>query len=272
MTTGYFVEPPELRLLGDISRLQQAVRDLQGASPRIPVLEEDPPEESGTSIWMLIDGRLRARKPDGGILEFSAVGHIHDDRYTPKASPGPAPTAGGGTSTVPPPPSAYVPTSRRYHRGADWSECYWKGGASVYGNDQGRLYYSMYTSVTGEMKSMIHFPNLDELAPGPAGTQIREVWLRLSNLHTNSHAGGVLRIGLHNAGGVPGSFTETEWPPFEIPVGKPSLHKWYQLPNWVGDRFVTKQATGFTLNQRSTSRALYGYAAGDAELRIEHVK
>jgi hypothetical protein len=164
-----------------------------------------------------------------------------------------------------------VPSTHEYRSGGDWAQCYWKGGSEVYANAGGRLYYSMYTSSTGQLKSMIHFPGVQSaLAPGPAGTQIAEVHLRINNQHTYSNAGGSLRIGLHSQDGMPGNFSEVIGIG-QVPVGKPS-NSWYQLPNWVGEAFRDGSVKGFTYNQESTNKALYGYASQDAELRIVFVK
>lgn len=241
-----------------MDEMKKSIEALQGAPTRVPIRETDPPVESSISLWVLVDGRLRARKPDGTIVEYAQVGST-------------ATTPGGGTSTEPPPPPPYVPSTQEYKSGPDWTECYWKGGSQVYANAGGNLYYAMYTSTTGELKSMLHFPNLAaSLAAGPAGTRIAEVWFRIRNIHTYSNAGGSLRLGVHNADAKPGSFSEAA-EVGRIPVGKPS-NDWYQLPNWVGEAARDNAIKGFTLNQNSTSRSLYGYATPDAEFRIVFVR
>lgn len=275
---NYHVQTPEQRVLAELAALRETVRSLQGSPTRVPMYDSDPDAESPVTLWMLVDGRLRGRRPNGTIVEYANVDHNHDDRYAQLASPGGTNAPGGGVSTVPPPAAAYVPSTRVYGGSdgapADWSVCYWRGGTDVYDNADGRLYYGMYTTRTGELKSMLHFPNLQvELAPSAAGpTRIAEVWLRLTNLHTFSNAGGTLSIGVHNTAGPPPYFQETEWPPLRIGVGKPSVNGWYQLPNWVGEAARDNRLQGLTLNQRSTSRSQYGYAASDARLKIVHVK
>lgn len=271
--SGYFTNGEAERVLAELRDLRRDVGALQGSAPRIPVRDEDPPVESPLTLWMLQDGRLRGRRgSDGEIVEYAFSTHLHDDRYTKIVAPV-DPSQGGGSTTQPGAPGDYVPSTRVYESGPDWTACYWKGGAGIYANAGGRLYYGMYTSSTGELKSMVHFPALAaSLSPGPAGTRIAEVAVRITNLHTVANTGSVLRLGLHNAAGAPGAFSESEWVPFEVPVGKPSVNQWYQLPAWVGDRFRDGSAQGITLDQRSTAKSLYGYAQPDIVMRVVYVK
>lgn len=259
--SGFFTDPAEQRVLAELANLRADVQALQGSSVRVPVRAADPPATSSITLWILNDGRLRGRQGDGTIVEYAKKSDI----------PAPVTPPGGGGSTVPPPVPEYVPSTQEYRSGANWYQCYWKNGTEVYANAGGRLYYSMYTSTTGQLKSMIGFPNLAaSLAAGPAGTRIAEVWFRLNNQHTYSNAGGSLRIGWHGAGGPPGSFSEGG-EIGSISVGKPS-NNWYQLSNAVGEGMRDNVIQGITLNQESTNRALYGYAAQDAELRIVFVR
>ena len=262
--SGFFTDPAEQRVLAELANMRRDIEALQGSAVRVPLRAADPPTTSPITLWILNDGRLRGRQGDGTVIEYAKKSDI----------PAPVTPPGGGGSTVPPPVPEYVPSTREYRSGSNWTQCYWKGGSEVYANAGGRLYYSMYTSTTGQLKSMIGFPFLaGNLAPGPVGTRIAEVWFRLNNLHTNSNSGGSLRIGVHNYGSDPGSFQESG-EIGNISVGKPS-NDWYQLPNWVGEGMRDNIIQGITLNQNSTSRSLYGYADGasaGAELRIVHVK
>lgn len=46
-----------------------------------PVLPQDPPADSGVRMWMLTDGRLRGRTPEGAVVEYATT--------TPGAPTGP---------------------------------------------------------------------------------------------------------------------------------------------------------------------------------------
>lgn len=258
------------KLLEVIRKLQDDVQALR-KSGYIPRLAADPAVASGITLWMLHDGRLRGRLASGAVQEWSRVEHSH-----PGIS---GSVAGGSTSTVAAPAAPYVPSQQLYEENADWTQAYWHSGAERYPNAQSRLYYGQEVASTGETMSMIHFPNLSFLNPGPAGSRIVEVWLRLSNLHTYSAAGGDLYLGVHNTAVLPGTFQQTLRPPLKIRVGNPSIDEWYQLPQWVGEYFRDDLASGFTLYQASTDPGLAGYAAGvghlntqPPRLKIIHVK
>lgn len=261
-----YVSPSDQRLIAAIANLQEEVRSLRQGPFRFPVLEEDPAVDSGTNAWVLHDGRLRIRLKDDSIVEYARSDHSHPSiTGTPQ---------GGSTSTVSEPPPPYVPTSKVYSNKADWTQSYNKGGAQQ--RSTADLYYgNSGDSYNKQQKSMIHFPSLSVLAPGPAGTSIKAVYFTLYNEHTWYNNGADLRIGLHNASAKPGSFSETVYVA-TIRVGK-SSHTTYKLPNWVGERMRDGTAQGITLNQNSDNRARYGYASGIGggtvpSLRIEYTK
>lgn len=250
------------RLVAAIKKLQDDVLSLQTRAGTVPMLSADPPADSGFRIWLLDDGRLRGRKATGEIVEWAFSNHLHDDRYAKLSSPGPGGGTGGGGSTEPPPVPPYVPSTRVYESDADWSQAYMRGGGQPYTYGGANLYYGYNVASNGELKSMIHFPGLaSALAPGPAGTSIAEVWLRLSNIHTYGNGGADLRIGFHNNDTKPGSFAEGG-EVGRIHVGKPSYDQWYRLTEGVGNGGRDGWLKGLTLNQNSTSRAGYGYAGG----------
>ena|SRR6478609_6743869 len=263
------------RLLERIKQLEGDVVDLQQKPVRIPTVAADL-DDGASSIWIMDDGRLRWRTRGGTVKEAALLEHLHDNRYALLGSPGTT-GGGGGTSTAPPPTAAYVPTTRIYQQQADWTQTYRLNGSTQRAAD-GHLYWGQYSGTNQEQKSMIHFPNLSDLASGPAGTRIAEVWLRIINEHTYGNGGGELRVGLHNSSSPPASHQETEWPPFRLGVSKQgypasgALDRWYQLPEWVGDRMRDNQAQGFTLNQHTSALASYGYSKAFGELKIVYVK
>ncbi len=233
---------PEARLENLVQKLQNQVNDLRSRQASVPIYASDPTDVS-IRLWMLNDGRLRGRKADNTIVEYQTV------------------TSGGSSSTEPPAAAEYVPSTRVYEADADWSDCWKSGGSSLYTFDPDNLYYGEWLSSNGEFKSMIHFPGLSALAPGPAGTRISSVHLRLSNVHTNLNSGISLRLGYHDNSTVPGTFTEVG-EIGRIQVGKPTHDKWYQISNLVGTKAASSDLEGLTLNQNNATRAAYGYAAG----------
>lgn len=250
------------RLVAMLLEHDQALKDLRARSTTVPIFATDPAADQNIRLWMLDDGRLRGRAANGTIREWSYSDHKHDDRYQQLGAPGPGGGTGGSGSTAPPKPPPYVPSTRVYESDGDWSRSYQNGGSRTYDTNVNEMFYGTYQSQRGILVSMVHFPNVQgNLAPGPAGTRIAEVWLRLSNIHTYLNSGADLRIATHNADSMPGSASEVQ-EIGRIRVGKPSHNVWYRLPNWVGDRFRDGQAKGITLNPGTSNRAFYGYAAG----------
>lgn len=259
---GGLIPSEDDRLIARIRSLEEELQGLKTRSSTVPIFAADPDIDLGVRLWLLNDGRLRGYKANGSIVEWSWSNHKHDDRYALLSTPGPGGGTGGTGSTEPPKPPPYVPKTRVYESNADWTQSYQRGGAEVYSTGAVDLYYGQYQSGRGILVSMAHFPGVQAaLAPGPKGTRIAEVWLRLSNVHTYLNSGTDLRIATHNADGKPGQASEVS-EIGRIRVGKPSHNVWYRLPAWVGNRFRDGSAKGITFNQGSSARALYGYAAG----------
>lgn len=273
MSSGYQVPDDYAKLQSMIETLRSDVNTLQNKVLRIPTLQADPALSDATNIWFMDDGRLRGRLRDDTIVEFSATTHIHDTRYMLIPAPV-VPVKGTPVATVLPPPPKYVPKTRVYASGTDWVQGYNAHGQRT---DKPDLYYGYYDSWNGENKSMVHFPGIAAaLAPTSAGCRISEVSLRLINLHTNLNSGAELRLGLHNAAGKPGSFSENQWSPMKVHVNKSgygAIDQTYKLPTWVGDRMRDGSATGFTFDQHTTDRSYYGFARSTGiTLRIVYVK
>lgn len=258
--------PLEARLTQEIKDLKAAVRDLTARANSVPVLAEDPGPEDGVNLWLLNDGRLRGyRRSDNTVVEYSYSTHAH---------PGVAGSAqGGGISTMPAPADEYEPTSERYEEGSDWAVSFQNDGESAR-PDSNRLRFGFSgNGAIGEEMSMVHFPNLSELAPGPEGTRISGVWVRMHIADTFGVAGEI-RIGVHNQDLEPSSFSETE-AAVVAPVREGDMMD-IQLPDWVGERMRDGLVKGITLNQNSKARSKYGSVTADPAMRpvliIEYVK
>lgn len=258
-SSGFQVPSLETKETDTIAKLVQRVGDLENKSFRLPTLTNDPSAENPLNLWYLTDGRLRGRLADGSVVEYQKV------------------APGNQNSAAPPTTPQYVPSTITYAQNADWATSYNKNGSQVRGNNSKNwLYFGQYPDGFNlENKSMIHFPGLSVLAPGPVGTRISSVRLRLVGTWAYFNSGVTLRIGLHNNSSSPGSFNESEWPPIEVTVGKPGfteVDRTYDLPVWVGERFRDGTAQGFTLNQRTTDVAFYGAVANYAYLEVVAVK
>lgn len=254
------------RLQAMIEKLREDVDRLQNKVLRIPTLQADPDASDAMNVWFMDDGRLRGRLRDGTVVEYARSNHIH-----PSVA---AVAQGGAVATVAPPTAQYVPSTRVYQANADWVQCYNKNGLAQR-TDKPYLFYGYYDSYNQEMKSMMHFAGLSALAPGPAGTRIASVYLRIINRHTNLNSGAELRIGLHNTAAKPGAFAETVWTPYRVHVEKAGYgdtDQTYRLPNIVGEKMRDGTCLGVTFDQNSTNRSYYGYAEAYANLKITYVK
>lgn len=262
-----------LQIPNDSNRMQMMIEEirrdidrLQNKVLRIPTLQADPDVNDATNLWFLDDGRLRGRLRDGTVTEYARSNHIH-----PSVA---AVAQGGSISTVPPPTAPYSPKTLVYQSDADWVQCYNLGGSGQR-TDSPYLFYGSYDSYNLEMKSMLHFPGLSALTPGPSGTKISAVYLRIINKHTSLSSGAELRLGLHNTAAKPAAFAETVWTPYKIHVDKAGYGETdvtYLLPNIVGEMMRDGTCQGLTFNQRTTDRSYYGYAEAYANLKIVYVK
>lgn len=267
---GIVIPSEEDRFWITVQTLQREVQELRNKPFRVPTLQADPDIKDPTNLWYLSDGRLRGRLVDGTVVEYSRSNHSH-----PNAT---ANSQGGSSSTAPPPPQDYQPASYQYKQIADWVASYEDGGASQ--RSTSYLYYGYYSGAAsrGVQMSMLHFPNLSQLDPGPVGTRIARVQLRLINRHTNLNSGAELRIGLHNSATKPTSFQEVYWLPYKVHVGKAgypasgSTDITFDIPLLAGEKFRDDTACGITFSQHTSDQSFYGYAESYAELIIDYVK
>lgn len=253
----------EARLTELISDLRSRVTNLESRAFRVPVLSADPVEADSTNLWMLQDGRLRGRKPDGTVVEYAYSNHSH-----PSVTATPS---GGSASTVVVTPTA-VPTSRLWERAAAWSRSFNQGGSGV--RSTTNLYYgNAGDSFNGLQKSMVGFDTSAQTEIG-GYYSIDKVEIMLSNLHTYPNNGTDLKISLHAQSAAPSSYSETHDVAATVRVGKPSPNVWYQVPNWIGELLAAGTIRGFGLDQNSSDRNLYGYAQGgdSPRMRVHYSK
>lgn len=267
---GIVIPSEEDRFWITVQTLQREVQELRNKPFRVPTLQADPDVNDPTNLWYLSDGRLRGRLVDGTLVEYARSNHSHPDAI--------ANSQGGGSSTAPPPPQDYQPASYQYKQGADWFASYDQNGSAERATSY--LYYGYYSAAASRQTqmSMMHFPSLNQLDPGPVGTRIGRVQLHIVNRHTNLNSGAELRIGLHNSATKPATFQETLWVPYKIHVGKAgypssgSTDITFDLPLLVGEMYRDDTACGITFSQHTTDQSFYGYADRFAELIIDYVK
>jgi hypothetical protein len=257
----YQNSPAERRLQEAIESLQKQVLALQQKPFMLPVLQDDPLQDTLINMWMLSDGRIRTRKPDGSIGEYSISTHTHPDAV--------ANSQGGSTSTVTPP--APPPATKTYvgRWTQAWSASYRGLSGLPRRTDTTDLYYGRVGSVHGQQRSIIGFDGPAIRTAIGAGS-ITGVWIYINNKHTYPNGGTILRLGVHTHEAAPSSYSESTSGQGSIWVGKPSA-KWTQIPNWFG-AIIRTSANGIVFSQASDSIGKYGYAAPTVQLQIRYVK
>ncbi len=125
---------------------------------------------------------------------------------------------------------------------------------------------------------MIGFSVVD-LRAALAGGRVTKAQLRLSNLYTSLEGGTNLSIGLHANDTEPASFQEIFSQIAQMHINQSDHDRRIDLPVWTMEAVRDGSASGYTLNQNSSSPAFYGYAAGVGSVQgnppaiyVEYVK
>lgn len=246
------------RSTSDEARFVKAIKEaIEQFLPRglvLPVMQDDPPEEDPTNLWMRADGRLRGRYWDGA--NFLYVDYpVRSDITSPPAVPAAPP--------VPAKPDTPITHQSLYT--ATWSQTYQGSGAQrtdtrgeqfiVFGNE-GNTY--------GTMRSLVGF-NYAVIAADLAGSTIKSVALTMQNIHSEWPSGVEVFFGLHNVTSEPAS-----WPASgDLPLrrvtsahfGRPEVRT-IALPMTFGQHLRAGTAKGLAIEAPTDSRDYYGYAAG----------
>jgi hypothetical protein len=90
MTYGDQTTDPVARLTAHIKRLEERIGSLERRGLVLPVLDSDPVVGDPTNLWMLNDGRLRARDAENRIREYRP----HDQQYIPTLATDPSTSSG----------------------------------------------------------------------------------------------------------------------------------------------------------------------------------
>lgn len=294
---------PVARLAAKIDRLKDRIAALERRGLVIPVLDADPEVGDPTTIWLLNDGRLRAKDAegrthewvptvdqgykiktlssnpaastgidfwlDGGSRELRArLGSGVVARFAPinagTSSEGGGSSQGSGTSSDP------KPTATRSHQHRQtWGATNAASYCPVHGRENRDLYYGRWSSTHGERRVMFTF-NDSDIRSTLSGATIRKVEMKVRNLHAYSNGGINIHWGAHNSSALDASFHQRfrnvwkdHWP-------KVGGDVWRTMPDWFGRAFRDGTIRGLTIDQPSTSVSYYGLVASGLDLRITY--
>lgn len=238
------------------ARFAQALQD-QGFKPPsafvIPVLQNDPPANDPTNLWMRPDGRLRGRYWNGSAW-VNVDYPMRSDITAPPAVP------------AAPAPAAQPPAPRTYRTAfaATWTQSY-KGDDSKRTDSNGdlMLMYGNSGDANGTNKSLIGF-NYSSIASTLTSSTIKKVELSLTNVDAYWDSGVDIYFGIHNVTAEPAT-----WPADLLPRRKISKHhfeaseaKTVTLPLEFATMIRAGTGKGIAIEAPNASRDFYGYAAG----------
>lgn len=267
--TGFKVSTdPIAQLQAKIQELERTLRDITGVGKmRIPLLAADPPTtDTSTNIWLLPDGRLRARHRNTADTAWV---------YREWVSTSP----GSGTSASAPAPAPAAPITRVGVYAAQWSQSYRSTGAARTDDGTIRLYYgSSGDPFNGMNRSLVGF-NHATIASDLSGSTVTKVQLTLLNIHSWFNSGSDIHFGVHNYTSEPATWTGGGIP--RSMVSKHHFNRGQQrtidLPLYFATDIRDGTGKGIALESPSTSRSFYGYASGVGDtvtpvLRVEYAK
>jgi hypothetical protein len=239
---------PEDEFSSLIKSLQQQINDIRNAPFRIPVLPEDPPTTDPTNMWMLPDGRIRARHRNPTDTAWVI-------REWVTTSPG------SSTSGATPAPPTVAPTSRQGIWTATWSASYRSAGPKRTDHPD-RIYWgSSGDSFNGRNRSYIGF-DATTIAAALSGGTVTRVRLRLQALHTYWNNGAGIGFGYHGQTSAPGSWAGTLASLVsQQRIGKTQL-KEFDLPLVFGTAIRDGSSKGIAVEAPNSSTDYYGYAGG----------
>ncbi len=243
---------PYDQLADRISGLESAIRDLQRPQPFIiPVLAADPPTTDPTNIWLMPDGRIRAR-------HLNPAGSAYVTREWIPTTPG---SSSSGTAPAPPPPA---PVTYQNAWTATYTQSYRQPGNARTDGGAVDLYYgSSGDAFNGRNRSLIGF-DYAAIASALAGSTIQAVWITMMNKHSWYNAGSDVHLGIHNFSSEPAS-----WGGGSIPRSMTFKAHWnkgatqqVQIPLEFAQAIRDGWGKGIALESPTDSRNYYGYMAG----------
>lgn len=246
-------EQSSRRLARTLRRMREDARQQRSQGLVIPTLDADPAADDPTVMWRFEDGRLRVRRADGGVDEFTPVGY------------------GGGTgsgSTGTPKPVDPEVEERVGTYAATWG----RSMCPQHGPESGAaLYYGLYApQYHGQRRVMIGFDDAS-IRADLAGATIRKVELRFANTHAYYNNGVDVRIGGHKKSGPPGGYSSVRERVYTGHWPKTGGDVWKRVPDWFGRSLRDDVIRGITINQGTDAIAFYGAMAwASAKLRITY--
>ncbi len=248
---GQKTNDPMKQIAAEIANIRATAEAALRRPLSLPVLDEDPPEDSPYNIWLMQDGRIRGR-----FMDSAGTGLVTHE-WLPTV-----PEPGGDVSAepTPDPPPVYVTQQKEY--AATWWRTYRSNGQPRT-SDLDRAYQgnSGSSSFNGRMRSLIGF-DATAIAADLAGATINNVWLDAVAEHAWYYDGADYFVGAHDLGSAPGTYGGgaamltggLHWPRtgFARNVLGP------QLGNMLRDG----SASGIALEAPSDSRDFYGALNG----------
>lgn len=242
---------PNSRILIELAELRRMAEDAAKRPHHIPVLSADPPDSDPTNMWLLPDGRLRARHRNTADTAWVIREWVST-------------TAGSSSSGTAPAPPSSAPITRQDTWSAIWSQSYRQGGTARTDAGVYRLYYgSSGDGFNGRNQSLIGFDHA-AIATALSGSTVNAVWLDLTNLHAWYHSGVTIYFGVHNFSSEPAT-----WAGGGIPASKITNHKFGKpqqrtvpMPLQFATMIRDNTGKGVAIEAPSSSIEFYGYAAG----------
>lgn len=233
---------PLQQMIVEHRALYSRVNVLEQRKTNLPMLNTDPPANSGINVWILTDGRIHMRLPNGTVKELA----------------GAATTGSSSTSPVAPPAAKVTQTTTFY---PTWTQCYTKGGSAQYGT--ATLYYGYYRTPQhfyDQTMSILTFPSTIVATIGTSsvnwmkfyGTSARPFYKTGSTVHIGGGFYGSTAPSTYNSG-------------FENEASKliPAAGGFFvSLPSYFWQPFQTGTINGITLNSPDTSVSNFGAVSG----------
>lgn len=160
----------------------------------------------------------------------------------------------GGSNTA-----SYTKTwSPTWGRSFDGDGSIWKN----YGNETDDLYQGYYSGTHGNTKSMVGY-DASDIQSKTSGATIKKVQLTFRVKHSYYGSGLDVRIGTHNQGGKPNSFSNVSAEVHQENGVNAGSTVTVTLPDSVGNDFKNGNVRGITFGPgQNTDKRWYGYLYG----------
>ncbi len=237
------------RFANKLRTIDGRARQYRSPGLMLPILAADPDPDEATNMWMLADGRLRVRMPDGTVMQASLT------------------VTGSPTSTVALPAD---PSPERYEKiyTATWARTF----CTLHGVETGPSLGYGKDAQHGNRQAMIGFSTAT-IAADLAGAVIRSVELSMLNTAAWDPTGVDVSFGAHNQTTSPASFLATRrnvftdhWP--TVGAGD----EWRRAPDWYGRALRDGLAAGITIDQPPGLPFTGEFAPASIQLRISFTK